>query len=114
MTSAESPLVPNIAPPPLPVATTKPPRVWKFWATLAWSVLLYGVMTISATVGIVMVLLWLGIALTDKSALLNDGIVIAATSMSATVPVLLVIALAVRLARQTFAAYLAPRLPSAP
>jgi hypothetical protein len=109
MTSAESAPLPTEPP---PAATAKPPRVWKFWATLAWSVLLYGVMTISATVGIVLVLLWLGVTLTDKNALLNDGIVIAATSTSATVPVLLVIALAVRLARQKFADYLALRLPS--
>jgi CAAX protease family protein len=113
MSSAESPSVPNVAPPPLPQATSKLPRVWKFWATLAWSVALYGVMTISAAVGIVAVVAWFGIALTDRSALLSDGIVIAATSMSATVPVLLVIALAVKLARQKFADYLALQLPSA-
>jgi len=115
MTSAESPSVPNVAPPPLPTATAKPPRIWKFLATLAWSVLLYGVMTISATVGVVLVMLWYGIdpGTVQRSAFLNDGIVIAATSMSATVPVLLVIALAVKLARQNFFDYLALRLPSA-
>ena len=97
-------------------AAARPPRIWKFWATLAWSILLYGVMTVSAAVGIVLAVSWYGIdvsaAAADKSALLSDGIVIAATSMSGTLPVLLVIALAVKLARQKFAGYLALRLPS--
>jgi membrane protease YdiL (CAAX protease family) len=114
VTTTESTTAP-IEPPAVPpsVATAKPPRVWKFAATLAWSVLLYGVMTISAAVGIAVVIGWFDISLTDKSALVNDGLVIAATSMSATIPVLLVIALAVRLARQKFRDYLALRLPSA-
>jgi hypothetical protein len=97
-------------------ATPKPPRVWKFWATLAWSMLLYAVMAVSAAVGIVFAINWYGIdvsaAAADKSALLGNGVVIAATSMSATVPVLLVIALAIRLARQKFAGYLALQRPS--
>src|SRR4051812_36842304 len=117
MTTAESPSVPNVAPPSLPAAVAKPPRVWKFWATLAWSLLLYGVMTISAAVGIVLVVQWFGmpvpIAPADKSALLNDGVVVAAPSASATLPVLLVLALAIKLARQKFPDYLALRLPSA-
>lgn len=108
--TTESTIAPIVPP---PAATAKPPRVWKFGATLAWSVLLYGVMTISAAVGIAVVIGWFGIALTDRSALVNDGLVIAATSMSATIPVLLVIALAVRLARQKFRDYLALQLPSA-
>ena len=76
MSSAELPSVPNVAPPPLPAATAKPPRVWKFWATLAWSVLLYVVMTISAAVGVVLVMLWYGVdpGTVARSALLNDGI----------------------------------------
>jgi membrane protease YdiL (CAAX protease family) len=112
MSSAESPSVPNVAPPALPQAAAKPPRVWKFWSTLAWSVLLYGVMSISATIGIVMAAHRYGLALSDRSALINDGLVVAATSMSATLPVLLVIALAVRLTRQKFRDYLALGLPS--
>ncbi len=115
MTTAESSFPPAAAPPPLP-ATTRPPRVWKFWATLLWSLLLYGVMTAAAAVGIVLAVHWFGIDLSaatvDKAAFLNDGIVVATTSISGTVPVLLVIALAIRLARQTFADYLALRLPS--
>jgi len=112
MSSAESP-VPDITPPPLPPPAAKPPRVWKFWGTLAWSLLLYGVMTISASLGIVLATLWFDIDITNPSALRNDGIVVAATSTSAIVPVLLVIALVVRLARQKFRDYLALRLPSA-
>ncbi len=114
VTTAESPLAPTE---PATAASPKPPRVWKFWATLAWSVLLYGVMTVSAAVGIVLAINWYGIDVSavaaDNSAFLNNGIIVAATSMSATVPVLLVIALAIRLARQKFAGYLALRLPSA-
>jgi hypothetical protein len=113
VTTSESPLVPTGT---ASATAPKPPRVWKFWATLAWSVLLYGVMTVSAAIGIVLAVNWYGIDVSafeaDKSALLSDGIVIAVTSMSGTVPVLLVIALAVRLARQKFAGYLALRLPS--
>ncbi len=117
MTTTESPFPATAAPPPLPAAAAKPPRIWKFWATLGWGILLYGVMTASAVVGLVVAARWYGIdfgaAATDKSAFLNDGIVVAATSMSATVPVLLVILLAVKLARQRFGDYLALHLPSA-
>lgn len=114
VTTAELPLAPTK---PATAASPKPPRVWKFWATLAWSVLLYGVMTVSAVVGIVLAVNWYGIdvsaAAADKRAFLNNGIIVAATSMSGTLPVLLVIALAIWLARQKFADYLALRGPSA-
>jgi CAAX protease family protein len=117
MTTTESPLAATAAPPPLPAASAKPPRVWKFWATLAWSILLYGVMTVSAALGIVGAITWYGIDVSagaeHKSALVNDGVIVAVTSLSATVPVLLVIWLALKLARQKFADYLALRLPSA-
>src|SRR5579859_2625089 len=111
MTTAESPLAPNAAPPPLPAtAPGKPPRVWKFWATLAWSILLYGVMTVSAALGIVGAIAWYGIDVSagaeHKSALVNDGVIVAVTSLSATLPVLVVIWLALKLARQKFADYL--------
>jgi len=112
MTSAESPLVQNIAPPPLPDTAAKLPRVWKFWGTLAWGLLLYAVMTIAAAIGIAAAALWFDLALSDGSALRNDGIVVAVTSTAAIIPVLVVIALAVRLARQQFRDYLALRLPS--
>jgi membrane protease YdiL (CAAX protease family) len=113
MSSAESPPIPDVAPPHLPDTATKPPRVWKFWSTLAWSLLLYAVMTIAAAIGIVLAAQWFDLALSDSSALRNDGIVVAVTSTSAMIPVLLVIALAVRLTRQKFRDYLALRLPSA-
>jgi len=115
MSTSES-LAPPAAPPPLPAAAPgRPPRVWKFWATLGWSLLLYLAMTAAAAIGIVLAVNWYGIdigAATDKGAFLNNGIVVAATSMSGTLPVLLVIWLAVKLARQSPADYLALRLPS--
>jgi uncharacterized protein len=121
MTTSESPLAPtapdSAAPPPIPAAASKPPRVWKFWATLGWSLLLYIAMTAAAAIGIVLALNWYGIDISvaeaDRAAFLNDGIVVATTSLSGTLPVLAVIWLAVRLARQKFADYLALRLPSA-
>jgi uncharacterized protein len=121
MTTAESPLTPpapaSVASLPLPAAAQKkPPRVWKFWATLGWSLLLYGAMTVAAAVGIVLAVNYYGIAISTteagKATFLSDGVVVAVTSMSGTVPVLLVIWLAVKLARQRFADYLALRLPS--
>jgi uncharacterized protein len=117
VTTTESPLASTEpAPANPPAAAPKPPRVWKFWATLAWSVLLYGAMTLSAAVGIVLAVNWYGIDVSafaaDQRAFLSDGIVVAATSMSGTLPVLLVIALAVRLARQNFSDYVALRRPS--
>jgi hypothetical protein len=118
MTTTESPFPATAVPPPLPATAPKPPRVWKFWGTLGWSILLYGVMTVSAAVGVVLAISWFGVNYgfdvsdADKRAFLSNGVVVAATSMSATVPVLLVIWLAVRLARQKFGDYLALRLPS--
>ena len=105
MTTAESPLAATAAPPPLPAAApTKPPRIWKFWATLGFSLLLYGAMTVAAAIGLVLAVKFYGIDLetaeANKAAFLNDGIVVAVTSMSGTVPVLAVIWLAVKLARQ--------------
>ena len=94
----------------------KPPRVWKFWATLAWSLLLYGVMTVSAMIGLATVLWWSSIdpetAFADGSSFLNDGVVVAATSISATVPELLAVALAIKLARRDFRDYLALHWPT--
>jgi CAAX protease family protein len=118
MTTSESPLAPTAAPPPVPAgAQKKPPRVWKFWGTLGWSLLLYGAMTAAAAVGIVLAVNYYGIdisvAAADKAAFLSDGVVVAVTSMSGTLPVLAVIWLAVKLARQGFAHYLALRWPSA-
>ncbi len=117
MTIAESPLAATAAPPPLPAAAPKkPPRIWKFWATLGWSLLLYGAMTVGAAIGLVLAVkvygIDLGTAEANKAAFLNDGIVVAVTSMSGSVPVLAVIWLAVKLARQRLADYLALRLPS--
>ena len=115
MTTTESPASSSTEPPVAP----KPPRVWKFWGTLGWSILLYGVMTVSAAIGVVLAIHWFGVDYgfdlsdAEKRAFLSNGVVVAATSMSATVPVLLLIWLAVRLARQRFADYLALRLPSA-
>ena len=87
VTTAESPLTPTEPAPVDPCAAArKPPRVWKFWATLAWSILLYGVMTVSAAAGIVLAVRWYGIDVSafaaDKSAFFGDGIVVAATSMT--------------------------------
>ena len=118
MTASESPLAPTAPPPPLPAAAQKKPlRIWKFWATLGWSLLLYAAMTAAAAVGIVLAVNHYGIDISvaeaDKAAFLNDGIVVAVTSMSGTVPVVLVIWLAVKLARQSFSDYLALRWPSA-
>ena len=116
MTTSESPFPAPAVPPPLP-ASPKPPRIWKFWATLGWSLLLYGAMTAAAAVGIVLAINYYGIDISvaeaDKAAFLNNGIVVATTSLSGTVPVLLVIWLATKLARQKFSDYLALRLPSA-
>src|SRR5438045_701719 len=110
MTTAESPLVERAAP------ASKPPRIWKFWGTLAWSLAFYGVMVASSTIGIIAALAWYGVdfgaGLGDRKALAANGIVVAATSISAAVPVLLAVALAVKLARQSFRDYLALRAPS--
>jgi len=117
VTISESPLAPaEAASAGRPAQASKPPRVWKFWATLAWSLLLYGVMTVSAMVAFVALMLWSVVdrtaVLADTKSALNDGVVVAATSMSATVPVLLAVALAVRLARQDFRDYLALHWPT--
>ena len=117
VTTSESPLPPTGArSADLPAPAARPPRIWKFWATLAWSLLIYAVMTASAVVGIMLVVrrydVDFGDSAVDRAAFLNNGLVVAATSMSATVPVLLVLALAIRLARQNLADYLALRRPS--
>jgi membrane protease YdiL (CAAX protease family) len=96
-----------------PVAP-RPPRIWKFWGTMIWSILLYGVMTASAVFGVVLAAWWYHLDFDgDPSALLNDGVIVAATSASAMLPVLLVVALAIRLARQKFRDYLALHSPAA-
>jgi membrane protease YdiL (CAAX protease family) len=117
VTISESPLAPaEAASAGRPAEAAKPPRIWKFWATLAWSLLLYGVMTVSAMIALTALLWWSAIdpaaALADGKSFLNDGVVVAATSMSATVPVLLAVAFAVRLARQDFRDYLALHWPT--
>jgi membrane protease YdiL (CAAX protease family) len=105
MTSAESPLVATATAP-------KPPRVWKFWGTLIWSLAFYGVMAASSIIGIIAVLAWYGLDSGDRKALAANGLVVAATSISAAIPVLLTVALAVKLARQPFRDYLALRAAS--
>jgi membrane protease YdiL (CAAX protease family) len=98
-------------------ALPRAPFVWKFWGTLAWSVALLIVMTATGFAVLVAVAAYQGIAwsgdFAEAMARSNLAALSSADSIAALAPVLGVIWLAVRLARQDFADYLALRLPSA-
>jgi membrane protease YdiL (CAAX protease family) len=102
------PSVPSVAP-----SAIKLPRVWKFWGTLIFGLLAYAALVV-AQIGTLIVLLARDGQFLDSPAarnLANTGSAVSAFTLAGVPAVLLVLWLAIRLARQSFADYLALTLP---
>jgi membrane protease YdiL (CAAX protease family) len=99
---------------PLAPLPAKEPRVWKFWGTLLWGVLIFAAMFLGQG-AIVVVLLLVQKAPIDMASLkdvLSSGLTISLSVMTGLPAVMAAIWLATRIARQPYASYLALNLPS--
>lgn len=98
------------------VKPPKPPRIWKFWGTLGWSLVLFAVMNVASLIAVFLVLYWKQIdpmtPFKQLEPILTGGTAMALNSALGFVPLMLTVMLAVRLARQRLADYLALRWPS--
>lgn len=107
MSSAEIPV-------PL-VRASKPPRTWKFFGTALWGALAFGAMSLGQLAVIVVALgVYAGPDLSDDNvkAIAQHGATIATSVLAGLPAALLVLWIAIRLARRSFPAYLALRWPS--
>ena len=89
--------------------TEKPPRVWKFWGTLLWGILVFAAMGIGQ-IAVVAYFVWTQQTPMDAAAMiamLGNGRTIALSVIAGLPGVLLVLWTATRLARIPFADYLA-------
>lgn len=96
------------------VLSAKPPRVWKFWGTLLWGLLIFVAMFLGQALVIGFLLLTQKGPMDIASAktLLSSGLTISLSVVMGLPAVLLAIWFATRTARTTFADYLALRWPS--
>lgn len=96
------------------VLSAKPPRVWKFWGTLLWGLLIFVAMFLGQALVIGFLLLTQKGPMDIASAktLLSSGLTISLSVVTGLPAVLLAIWFATRTARTTFADYLALRWPS--
>ena len=96
------------------VLSAKPPRVWKFWGTLLWGLLIFVAMFLGQAIVIGFLLLTQKGPMDIASAktLLSSGLTISLSVVTGLPAVLLAIWFATRTARTTFADYLALRWPS--
>jgi membrane protease YdiL (CAAX protease family) len=100
------------------IASAQPPRVWRFWGTLLWSIALYVALQLAQTAVLAVAMIGkLEASLDLQSAglaallLMSNGVVVSAMAIAAVPAVLLVLWLALRIARQSFADYLALAAP---
>lgn len=99
---------------PLAPVPVREPRVWKFWGTLLWGLVIFTAMFLGQAV-IVVVLLFFQKASIDMALLkhvLSSGLTISLSVMTGLPAVIAAIWLATRIARQPFASYLALNLPN--
>lgn len=102
--------------PAAPVMDMRPPRTWKFVGTAIWGVLAFGAMSLAQVVALVVALgLFADADMSEASirTVSEHGAVVAASVLLGLPAALLVLWLAIRLARRSFAAYLALRRPAA-
>lgn len=101
--------------PAAPVTVVRPPRTWKFAGTAIWGVFAFGAMSLAQVVALIVALgLFADPDMSDASirAVSEHGAIIAASVVLGLPASLLVLWLATRLARRSFAAYLALRRPA--
>ena len=112
MSSFESPVAPA-APAPLPGAPLQP-RIWKFWATSLWGLLLFAAMFAGqfALVACLFVIKGPPFDIASIKAVASSGTVISLSVMMGLPAVLAVLSLATRISRTPFADYLALRRTS--
>ncbi|HEV7635208.1 MAG TPA: CPBP family intramembrane glutamate endopeptidase, partial [Bradyrhizobium sp.] len=110
MSSSETP---TLAADTLPLAS-HPPRIWKFWGTCLWGVLLFAAMFAGQFLLVVAFFLAKGppFDLASIKAVASAGTVISLSVMMGLPAVLAVLWLATRMARMPFAGYLALRRSS--
>jgi uncharacterized protein len=110
-TVARPPALPT--PPALPAPPAPLPRTWKFLGTALWGTAAFLAMTAGQLVAVFVAVAMSPDAVTEDSikAIAENGAVIAASVMFGVLPTLLVLWLATRLARRSFASYLALRWP---
>lgn len=88
-----------------PVASA--PRIWGFWGTLGWALVMFAVMIATSVVALVALMAARGDGPgVDATALAGDGIVVAVGGIASTLPLVGVVWLAIRIARNRFADYL--------
>ncbi|RTL50290.1 MAG: CPBP family intramembrane metalloprotease [Bradyrhizobiaceae bacterium] len=100
---------------PAPVSSVKeprPPRVWKFWGTLLWGLVVFAALFLGQAV-VVGVLLWKhgSFDMATLKTLLAGGLTLSLSVVAGLPAVLAAIWLATRAARMPFADYLALRAP---
>lgn len=100
--------------PASPAPDRAAPRVWGIVGTLVWAVILFAVMVASSLIAVAGVAAWYGprLPMDDPQIFLNHGVMIAATTSAALVPLLLTLTIAARLKGRGVADYLALHRPS--
>lgn len=111
MTAAESPA--DVAP-VSPPGKSREPRVWKFIGTSLWGLLLFGAMFAGQLTVVLWFLLTNGESIDSGAmvALLSNGRIISLSVIMGLPAILIVLWIATRLSRKSFADYLALRWPS--
>ena len=102
--------------PAAPVMAPRPPRTWKFVGTAIWGLLAFGAMSLAQVAGLIAVLGFFADADMSEASIKTvseHGAAIAVSVLLGLPATLLVLWLATRLARRSFAAYLALRRPTA-
>src|SRR5262249_55553886 len=101
--------------PPILVAPAKPPRVWKFWGTLLWGLVVFGAM-FAGQIAVVLyfVMNQSGPADFEQAvrAVAASGLAISLSVMAGLPAVAAALWLAIHFARMSFAEYLALRWTS--
>lgn len=111
MSSSESPAAPEVSVSPLKAG--RPPRVWKFWGTLAWGLFIFAAMFLGqiAVVGFFFLAEGGPIDFDAMKDVLGGGLTISLSVIMGLPAVLAAIWIATRTARASFADYLALRWP---
>lgn len=102
--------------PAAPVLNIRPPRTWKFVGTAIWGLLAFGAMSLAQVLVLIVALGFFAdadMSKTSVKAVSEHGGIIAVSVILGLPAALLVLWLAIRLARRSFAAYLALRRPAA-
>ncbi len=98
---------------PAPAKAPRPPRVWKFWGTLLWGLVIFAALFLGQAVAVGLMLLKQGsFDLATLKTLLGGGLTLSLSVVAGLPAVLGAIWLATRAARMSFADYLALRRPS--